>query len=108
MTHVSDPNFEVPHIPGPPLCKLIRSKATKAFLTQHGAWTADIASATPFADISAAVAAKHEFHLEGELELYYSFDFPRQSRWDFTMNLYTVTLPSVSSASSSSPRQRKE
>ena len=83
----SEPLLGVPHIPGPPLRKLIRSKSTQAFLTQDGTWTHDIASAVAFADHSAAVAAKHQLHLEGQVELYYSFDHPRPSRWDFTMNL---------------------
>ncbi len=79
--------FTVRHIPGPPLRKLIRSKATQAFLTPRGAWTNDIATAAVFKDHSAAVAAKNQFHLDGEAELYYSFDDQRKSQWDFTMNL---------------------
>ncbi len=87
MNQLSESELRVPHIPGPPLLKLIRSKTTKAFLTHDGAWTEDIASAATFEDHSAAVAAKDRFHLEGETELYYSFDHPRQSQWDFTMDL---------------------
>jgi hypothetical protein len=80
------PLSEVPNIPGPPLRKLVRSKTTKSFLTQDGAWTNDIASAAAFRDYSDVLAAKQKFHLD-EVELYYSFDHPRQSQWDFTMNL---------------------
>ncbi len=87
MSPPSESELTVRFIPGPPLRKLIRSKATHAFLTPDGAWTKDIPSAATFEDHSAAVAAKHQFHLDGEVELYYSFDHPRQSQWDFTMNL---------------------
>ena len=65
--------------PDLPLRKLIRSKATKSFLTQDGTWTNDIASAAVFGDRSAAVGARDQFHLE-EVELYYSVDYPRQSQ----------------------------
>lgn len=87
MSQLSEPELTVPHIPGPPLCKLIRSKATNAFLTQHGAWSEDIASAAVFKDYIAVLAAKRQFHLDSEAKLYYSFDHPRQSQWDFTMTL---------------------
>ena len=87
MSQRSESEFTVPHIDGPPLRKLIRCKTTKAFLTQDGAWTTDMASAAAFEDHSAAVAAKQQFHRDGEVELYYSFDYPRQSQWDFTMGL---------------------
>ncbi len=87
MTPLSESEFAVPHIPGPPLRKLIRCKATKAFLTQEGGWSTDMAGAVVFEDYSAAVSAKRQFQLDGQEELYYSFDYPRQSQWDFTMNL---------------------
>ena len=77
---------DVPHIPGPPLRKLIRSKATKSFLTPDGGWTNDIANAAAFRDHSDALAVKQLLHL-AEVELYYSFHHVQQSQWDFTMKL---------------------
>lgn len=85
MTSVSE--SAVRHIPGPPLRKLIRCKATKAFLTEQGAWTKDMASAAVFEHHAAAVAVKRQLQLDGQAELYYSFEHPRRSEWDFTMDL---------------------
>ncbi len=66
--------------------RLIRSKATRAYLTMDGAWTQNIADAALFADYAAAAAAKRRFEL-GEVELYYSFYELRESEWDFGLTL---------------------
>ncbi len=87
MSPPGESEFKVPHIPGPALRKLIRSKGTKAFLTADGGWSKDMAGAAVFEDHSAAVTAKRQFQLDGKVELYYSFEYPRMSEWDFTMEL---------------------
>ena len=63
--------------------KLIRNKATRAFLTEDGAWTDDIEKARQFMGAEGASVATKQFNIQN-VELYYSFNDPR---WDFTLPL---------------------
>ncbi len=66
--------------------KLIRSKATKAFLTKRGQWTNQIQKAAEFPDQAQAHAAVLKFHLL-DVESYYSFSKSGLSRYDFAVAL---------------------
>jgi hypothetical protein len=70
----------------PPMSKLIRSKATKQFLTIKGLWTDKLQNAARFADRPLALAAVQTFCLHN-VELYYLFDEQATSRYDFTISL---------------------
>ena len=70
------------------LSKLIRSKATKSFLTKDGLWTNNVENAAHFHDRSLALAAARKFHLsEEEVELYYLFNEHTPTQYDFTLPL---------------------
>jgi len=69
-----------------PMFKLIRSKATRLFLTKHGHWTAQVQDAAHFPDDSMAQTAVHKLHLR-KVELYYLFDHLTTSEYDFTISL---------------------
>ena len=64
--------------------KLIRSKTTRAFLTREGNWTNNFQKAWHFPDVSAALALNGQVSAS-EVELYYSFNPDRASRWDFAL-----------------------
>ncbi len=64
--------------------KLIRCKATQAFLTKQGTWTKDIQEAHHFPDFWAAHAATAQFPRRF-IETYYSFDPAQMSQWDFAL-----------------------
>ncbi len=66
--------------------KLIRSTASSAFLGPDGDWTKDIAKAISFPDVPSVQKAREAFNLQG-VQLYYSFDQLRRTRWDFTLGL---------------------
>jgi hypothetical protein len=68
------------------LRKLIRCLPTKAFLTNSGGWTPDIANATVFSDFLAAFATRNRFDLH-DVEIYYSFEEGRTSKYDFALTL---------------------
>ena len=65
--------------------QLIRSKVTKAFLTDVGAWTPNIADAATFCDQEAA-ETKLRLKLQ-QVELYYCFGEQPPSQWDFAIRL---------------------
>ncbi len=66
--------------------KLLRRKRTKAFLAPDGSWTRDIRKALHLPGAVDAEAAIERFKPE-ELEVYYSFDYYGESRWDFALPL---------------------
>lgn len=65
--------------------RLVRARASKAFLTNDGTWTPRIAAAAAFGTFSAVFAATRPFHSE-EVEIYYSFDDRQRSQWDFAIS----------------------
>lgn len=84
-------------VPGQPLAKLIRSKATRAFLTKDGQWTAHVQNAARFTDLSLARAAMQQFQLH-DVELYYFFGDGSLTRYDFAIPLdEPLTRPAISS-----------
>lgn len=69
------------------MTKLIRKRATRAFLTNEGRWSLDPVRARRISDPSEATAVMHQLKLEG-VELYYSFDDSRVcEEWDFAIPL---------------------
>jgi hypothetical protein len=66
--------------------KLIRSKATKAFLTADGHWTRQLRRAGEFPDLLQSLAAIAHFDLRN-VELYYLFNGRTTSEYDFTIPL---------------------
>lgn len=72
--------------------KLIRSKATRAFLNSDGGWTGDVLSARQFREIAEVQRVKDQLRLQN-VEIYYSFCEEGASQWDFTLPLsdYTST-----------------
>ena len=64
--------------------KLIRCKATQAFLTSEDTWTKDFQKAHYFADLQAAFAINTL--PSSDVEIYYSFDPGKPSPWDFTLS----------------------
>ena len=68
------------------MSKLIRSKATKRFLTTDGHWTAEVDNAERFFDQSLVSAAIHKFQLH-DVELYYLFGEHGPSEYDFAISL---------------------
>jgi hypothetical protein len=68
------------------MSKLIRSKATKRFLTTDGHWTGKVDNAEHFSDQSLVSAAVHKFQLR-DVELYYLFGKHGTSEYDFTIPL---------------------
>ena len=73
------------------LSKLIRSKATRAFLTDDGLWTSTAASATHFHDCSLALDAARKFQLnENEVELYYLFNEDMPTEYGCSLALSEV------------------
>ncbi|HOC58192.1 MAG TPA: hypothetical protein PKI20_21415 [Verrucomicrobiota bacterium] len=65
--------------------KLIRSKATQAFLTADGQWTDQIQAAADFPGLLARDAMR-DFQLR-DLEVYYSFCNTAATSYDFTVSL---------------------
>jgi hypothetical protein len=65
--------------------KLVRSRATRAFLKAEGDWTTDPGSATVFPSTEAAreVVRKHSIT---DAELYYQFG-EKPSQYDFGLSL---------------------
>ncbi len=86
MRQFSDPRQPFPGGPQPAalatLRKLIRSKASKLFLTKAGGWTDQIRLAMSFADHAEAMAAVQQHRLR-EVELYYLFGEDRITEYDF-------------------------
>ena len=68
------------------MCKLIRSKATRDFLTTDGHWTSKVAKAERFPEQFLVDAAVKQFHLH-DVELYYLFGEQGTSQYDFTISL---------------------
>jgi len=66
--------------------KLIRSKATRRFLTTDGHWTGKVDNAGRFSDESLVRAAMQIFHLH-DVELYYLFGEHATSEYDFAISL---------------------
>jgi hypothetical protein len=66
--------------------KLIRSKATKTFLTTDGQWTDQVQKAAHFPEQSEARAAVQKFKLF-DVEFYYSFSEHATSDYDFALSL---------------------
>jgi hypothetical protein len=61
------------HRDGEPALKVIRSRATRMFLTQGGGWTDQVAEAAHFAGVSPALGAAFELGLRGvELCVFFS------------------------------------
>jgi hypothetical protein len=65
--------------------KLIRNKATLAFLTKDGGWTHEIRNAWQFTDEEEAARVKKSFKLQS-VELYHCF-YETQTSWDFALPL---------------------
>jgi len=63
--------------------KLIRSSATKAFLTPDGSWTNQVQNAARFSKYSEVVAAVRQFQLQG-VELYYMFSNEAPTAFDLS------------------------
>jgi hypothetical protein len=68
------------------MSKLIRSKATRHFLTTDGHWTGKVESAARFPEESLVRAAVQKFHLH-DVELYYLFWEDGTSQFDFAIPL---------------------
>jgi hypothetical protein len=68
------------------MCKLIRSRATRDFLTTDGHWTRKLKNAARFPEQSLAQAAVQQFQLH-DVELYYLFWDNGTSQHDFTIPL---------------------
>ena len=66
--------------------KLIRSKATRHFLTTDGHWTGKVDNAAQFPEESLVRAAVKKFQLH-DVELYYQFWEDGTSQYDFTIPL---------------------
>ena len=66
--------------------KLIRSRTTRAFLSDSGKWTRDLTKAHRFKNNSEAREAKAQFHLT-DVELYYSFEEAEITEFDFALHL---------------------
>ena len=69
-----------------PMRKLIRSKATKEFLTRDGTWTVDYHQAAIFEDQVRAFAVKRDLQLTG-VEIYYLFGEKPDAQYDFAVAL---------------------
>src|SRR5262245_30328350 len=80
-----------PEVPGSSMGRLIRSKATKAFLTLDGQWTDQIAMPAHLPNQMMALAAIKKFHLQ-DIEFYYALHQGKASEHDFTID---VAAPSV-------------
>jgi hypothetical protein len=72
--------------PAPTMRRLIRSKATRHFLTTDGQWTGKVENAARFAEESLVRAAVQKFQLH-DVELYYLFWEDGTSQFDFTIPL---------------------
>jgi hypothetical protein len=66
--------------------KLIRNRATHAFLTEGGGWTEDVTRAMPLTDEEQAVVVKDHLRLEN-IDLYYRYFEGRETVWDFAVPL---------------------
>ena len=66
--------------------KLIRSKATRCFLTTEGHWTGKVENAARFPEESLVRAAVQKYQLH-DVELYYLFWEDGTSQFDFTIPL---------------------
>jgi hypothetical protein len=66
--------------------KLIRSKATRHFLTKNGHWTSKVDYAALFPEGSMVSDAIKKFQLH-DVELYYLFGKHGTSEYDFTIPL---------------------
>ena len=66
--------------------KLIRSKATRHFLTTDGHWTGKVEKAARFSEESLVRAAVQKFQLHN-VELYYLFWEDATSQFDFAIPL---------------------
>ena len=66
--------------------KLIRSKATRCFLTTDGHWTGKVENAARFPEESLVRAAVQKYQLH-DVELYYLFWEDGTSQFDFTIPL---------------------
>ena len=69
-----------------PMRKLIRSKATRCFLTTKGHWTGKVENAARFPEESLVRAAVQKYQLH-DVELYYLFWEDGTSQFDFTIPL---------------------
>jgi hypothetical protein len=87
MRHFSKPGHS-PATPvlGSPMNKLIRSKATRQFLTIDGHWTGKLDHAGHFPDQAVVHDVVDKFHLH-DVELYYLFGEHVASQYDFTIPL---------------------
>jgi hypothetical protein len=68
------------------MSKLIRSKATKHFLTTDGHWTGKVEKAARFPEETLRRTAMQKFHLH-DVELYYLYWEDATSQFDFTVPL---------------------
>ena len=86
MSHFSE--FEKSRAPvgGLTMRRLIRSKATRHFLTTDGHWTGKVEKAARFPEEPLARAAVQKFQLH-DVELYYLFWEDGTSQFDFTIPL---------------------
>ena len=68
------------------MTRLIRKKASQAFLTREGGWTDDPRQAWQLPGNLEARAAMHELQLH-DVELYYCYLEQQTSHWDFVVPL---------------------
>jgi hypothetical protein len=66
--------------------RLIRSKQTKAFLKPDFTWTLDICKAMHLAELLVPEALRERCR-SFDIEMYYSFDDDRETKWDFALPL---------------------
>jgi hypothetical protein len=68
------------------MSKLIRSRATRHFLTSDGQWTGEVDKAARFPQERLLQAAINQFHLH-DVELYYLSEEDDTSQYDFAIPL---------------------
>ena len=74
-----------------PMFKLIRSNATRHFLTTDGRWTRKVANAARFPEESLLRAAVEKFQLR-DVELYYLLWEGATSQFDFAIPLRCAAI----------------
>lgn len=77
---------EPPAAPSSTISRLVRSKASKEFLTPGGTWTKDIEQAARFNNQILALEAIHKFQVS-QAELYYLMGEQINPEYDFTLSL---------------------
>lgn len=86
MNHVP-PDEGLPPDHSVSMRKLVRSKRTKAFLTEDGRWTQDIHKAV-IVSRPAQLEVLRKTFISEEVEFYYSFNEEADSQWDFALGMH--------------------